>query len=401
MPHHDLNHPDHLRTRWNDLLDAWLAPGPPAARAGAMLGLLSEVFADELIWPRPEDLPVRRSADGQDAPLLVVARDPRQDRPVLCVVPPSATTLTGSDVLEIRERAAELDPAWILALGNPPFHRDGPARELLRVIEGAPWVFLSWIDLTLAMDLASVGASPSCIPLPDRVPATPPTTREKTGFSWLPGQAPVDELADRSLPGLKHLLDRLDRGSLFADFGAGRGRHALYATRAGHHLLAVERRSDTFEDLSRNLNQAGVDPDRTRLVLGDYLDCLPADFPPVDLLAIVGVLQHATDEEDLRSRLRHLAHWVTRPGGMIYIEMLFDMRFDGEPRPGRVEIPLQGFEGLLEEVFAPADWSIGRVAGPVSQTLDFTGGGRSFFSDVRTVDQTSAEYLLTRRAPQP
>lgn len=212
-----------------------------------------------------------------------------------------------------------------------------------------------------------------------------------------PVELTTDALAERSLPHLRPLLEKLLPKSLVADFGAGRGRHSLYALRLGHSVLAVEKRADTFADLKLNLERAGVTADRLRLVEGDYHEVEPLPAERIDLLVITGVLQHCVDRDDLTSRLAHLGAVVTKPGGMVYIEMLFDMKFDGQPKPGRVEISVDDFERLLPQIFPAEDWKIERVAGPVSQTLDFSGGGRSFISEAKLVEQTAAEYVLTRR----
>lgn len=219
-----------------------------------------------------------------------------------------------------------------------------------------------------------------------------------------PGQKPnqpveltTDALADRCLPHLRPILEGLPPKALVADFGAGRGRHALYALRLGHCLLAVEKRADTFADLKLNLARAGVAAERFRLVAGDYLEVDPLPSEKVDLVVITGVLQHCIDRDDLIRRLSHLGTVVSKPGGAIYIEMLFNMKFDGQPKPGRVEISVEEFERLLSQVFPAEIWAIERVAGPITQTLDFSGGGRSFISEARLVEQTAAEYVLTRK----
>lgn len=211
-----------------------------------------------------------------------------------------------------------------------------------------------------------------------------------------PLEMTTDALADRCLPHLRPIVEGLPEKALVADFGAGRGRHSLYALRLGHRVLAVEKRADTFADLKANLERSGVAADRWRLVEGDYLEVDPRPTGQVDLLVITGVLQHCIDRDDLIRRLAHLGAVVTKPGGMIYIEMLFNMKFDGQPKPGRVEISVEDFERLLPQIFPENDWKIERVAGPLTQTLDFSGGGRSFISEAKLVEQTAAEYVLVR-----
>ena len=212
-----------------------------------------------------------------------------------------------------------------------------------------------------------------------------------------PVELTTDALADRSLSHLRLLIQKLPPKSLVADFGAGRGRHSFYALRLGHCVLAVEKRADTLADLRLNLDHAGVGADRVRLVEGDYLDVDPLPGEKIDLLVLTGVLQHCADRADLTRRLAHLADVTPKAGAMIYIEMLFDMKFDGKHKPGRVEISVDDFDCLLAQVFAAGDWKVERVAEPVSQTLDFSGGGRSFISEAKLVEQTAAEYVLTRR----
>ncbi|MGH8336123.1 MAG: hypothetical protein ACRETL_04710, partial [Gammaproteobacteria bacterium] len=102
---------------------------------------------------------------------------------------------------------------------------------------------------------------------------------------------------------------------------------------------------------------------------------------------------------ELTRRLTHIAAVAGGPSGQVYIEMLFDMRFDGmPPADGRIAITPQEFEGSLTDCFPAEEWVIERTYGPIRQSQSFASGMRSFLAPSRSIDSTVAEYLLRRIA---
>ncbi len=110
-----------------------------------------------------------------------------------------------------------------------------------------------------------------------------------------------------------------------------------------------------------------------------------------------GVLQHARDIGDLTNLLVHLSTLAGQPAAQIYIEMLFEMLFDGRPPlDGRIQITCAEFEDLLRGVFPTASWAVQRTHGPMRQKQTFAQGGRSFEPPAATIESTAAEYLIRR-----
>lgn len=377
---------------WRVALHGWLAIDSPQNQAGAVFRALEEVFAPHLVFSR--------SVPKQRASLLYTTCCALPDRKLgLCLVHARAATLSLPDVHTIHALLAAAQSDTAIVLCNSPGFADGAAQEAACRLSGVNWVFLTWLDVEEAIDCHDRNSGTQAVLARCGLRFTDALLGgDAPKFSWKPGQAPTDALAERSLPNVRFLLEKLPPSGLVADFGAGRGRHSLYALRFGHSLLAVEKRPDTFAELKFNLERAGVASAKLRLVAGDYFDVKPQATENIDLLVIAGVLQHCADRDDLEGRLGHLADVLIKPGAMLFVEMLFDMKFDGQPKPGRVEISVEEFERLLLRLFPRQDWTIERLAGPVSQVLDFSGGGRSFFSEARLVEQTAAEYLLTRSA---
>jgi len=377
--------------QWHQAMHGWLAVDAPQHQPAAVFQALEGAFTGHLIFSR--------AAPKQRGNLFYTTCCVFQtNKPVLCVTHARAATFSFRDVETICSLLAAARTDSVVVLCNAPFFADEQAREIACRLSGLHWTFLTWLDVEEA--IARLGRGEPTHLLLARgslVFADLMLVGDAPKFSWNPGQAPTDALADRALPNLRFLLEQLPARALVADFGAGRGRHSLYAARWGHVLLAVEKRTDTFAELALNLERAGVPANRMRLVEEDYLDVRPLARENIALLIAAGVLQHACDREDLSRRLSHLAAVTPKAGAMVFIEMLFDMKFDGKVKPGRVKISVPEFEALLLQVFPAAAWSIERVAGPVSQTLDFSGGGRSFFSEAKMVEQTAVEYLLTRR----
>jgi len=202
------------------------------------------------------------------------------------------------------------------------------------------------------------------------------------------------ELSERGLPILKHLMARLPTHSTVFDLGAGRGRHSLFALNCGHHVIAVERKGETFADLEKILHSKYLHHDLT-LVQGDYLTLDPDVVGVANLVIATGMLQHAKDKAELITRLTHIKRLAGAPGASVFIEMLFDMKWDKKKPKGRVDISKSGFESLVNSIFELDGWTLHQVAGPIKRVQIFKNAYRSFIPPAGRIDVVSVEYLLT------
>ncbi len=209
---------------------------------------------------------------------------------------------------------------------------------------------------------------------------------------------PVDALCSRSLPHLARLIDGLRAGSLVIDLGAGRGRHSLYALRAGHSVVAVDRRADAIGDLHSFAQEGGAHSGRLRAIVADFASEPLNEYENADLVIATGVLQHSKSAAELEDKLRLMSRLASAPGGAVFIEMLLEMKFDGQPpTDGRLSISQTQFENLLAFAFA-GNQSILRVAGPTYQKQDYADGPRSFFAPAKLIESVSVQYLIRRDA---
>jgi SAM-dependent methyltransferase len=181
------------------------------------------------------------------------------------------------------------------------------------------------------------------------------------------------------------------------DLGAGYGRHTMAASIAGHDVLAIERKEPVCERLRLDLEALAPESGKVTVIHGDYLDVSPETAGLADLVICTGVLQHARNLDDLRNRFEQLATLASQPAALVYIEMLFDMLFDGcEPTDGRLLINLLQFEDVLRTAFPAAVWAVRRLNGPARQSQTFNGNGRSFDPPAQIIESTSVEYLIRR-----
>lgn len=213
-----------------------------------------------------------------------------------------------------------------------------------------------------------------------------------------PGGGPDPKaLAARALPALAHVIDRLPPNSTVIDLGAGRGRHTIYALYAGHDVIAVERKEAALSDLRTAIAATGKLAERAVVIHGDYAGLVPEGYDDADLVISTGALQHAETHEELGKKLKLIAELASAPGAQAYIEMLFNMRFDGKPaEDGRLEIAVEEFEEALRHAFPASHWRIERAAGPAFLKQDFSSGPRSFIPPANKIELTAVEYLLTR-----
>jgi SAM-dependent methyltransferase len=208
---------------------------------------------------------------------------------------------------------------------------------------------------------------------------------------------PAKQLTGRALESLRVVIRSLPKSSIVFDLGSGYGRHTFLASTAGHEVLAVDRKKAVFDRLRDNLVTLPRKHGRVSVRHCDLRDVSVESSGLADLVICTGVLQHARDVDDLSSQLAHISKLAGQPAALIYIEMLFEMRFDGRPPiDGRLKITPAEFEGLLREVFPAASWAVQRSYGPMRQMQSFDQGGRSFEPPARTIESTAAEYLIRR-----
>src|SRR5262249_51794099 len=108
---------------------------------------------------------------------------------------------------------------------------------------------LSWCDVARIIE-SSGGAGGVDSLLSARLRTLEMISGGKT-MDVVPDDIAVQTLAARALPALAHVIDRLPKNSMVVDLGCGRGRHLLYALRAGHRVFAVDRHEGAIADLKR------------------------------------------------------------------------------------------------------------------------------------------------------
>lgn len=263
---------------------------------------------------------------------------------------------------------------------------------------GTEVLLLDWTDLSRAVAATTLGDRPHVSMRLARARALSSLNSEDERIA-VSGLGRLIWLADRALPSLKAVIGRLPKASIVFDLGSGCGRHTIAAAAAGHEVLAVEWKEAVCESLRQDLAMLAPKSGKASVIHGEYLDLSPESSGLADLVICTGVLQHARSMKDLANRLAHIANLGSQPAAIIYIEMLFDMLFDGHPpSDGRVCITCAEFEALLQETFPAASWSLRRTFGPMRQLQSFDQGGRSFEPPSRTIESTAAEYLIRRLA---
>jgi len=208
------------------------------------------------------------------------------------------------------------------------------------------------------------------------------------------GPVTYKDLAERTLPNLAHIMDRMSSGQSVLDLGAGRGRHTLYALQSNLDAISIERKQEAYLDLAAAIEAAGGKNSATAL-FADYTEVDIAALGRADLVISTGVLQHVKSLAELKAHLGIIRTAASRDFGNIYIEMLFDMLFDGaRPTDGRISITQKEFEEELEAAFPVAEWKIACVYGPVRKLQTFRHRPRSFYPPAEEIEVTSVEYFL-------
>ena len=368
-----------------NLFSAYISvPEPDIARRNALVYTLGLSNRDQRGWL--EVLLFGRGETEADARMAILAT----------IDPPRALTLsaledvgslvhdTGAGLVAIATTTPQVsDPALIDGL-----------RSMRKI--GTEILLFDWADIGLSVAAKALSGRPQETMLSSRVRALRMLNADDERFivkednrsKWL---------ASRALPSLKAVIDGLPKASIVFDLGAGYGRHTMAASIAGHDVLAVERKASVCECLQQDLESVPRGCGLVTVMHRDYLEVSPETDGLADLVICTGVLQHARSMDDLRKRIEHLATLAGQPAAIVYIEMLFDMLFDGRaPADGRLQISTSQFEDLLCAVFPAALWIVQRIRGPSWQSQVFDGNGRSFDPPAGTIESTSAEYLIRR-----
>lgn len=388
--------------RWLETLHGWLSIRRQTQLPMDLLKIVAEIFQGQLVFsgePPAKKGRLFYASCYNIAPsglLYELRRSPSCEKFVV-FAPGEPRTLSAEDVNHMRDILTWMQIRTGIAICNDPFFADAEALESVRRYQGLDLVLVPWQEIEVAVERYVRGESAALfVPEGSLRMAERLVRGSQDGWGWAFGEASIEGLARRALPAVRHQIDRLESRSVIADVGCGRGRHTLYALQRGHAVIAVDKNKKSVDDLKVTLTKWEREDLHVRLLNKDYVDVEPQELEGVDFLIAASVLHHARDESDLTRRVQYLRDVVTGPGGLIFIEMLFDMKFDGQTRPGRVVISVPEFEKLISEVFPAHSWHIERVAGPAYRILDFSSGGRSFFSEAKFVQQTSTEYLLKR-----
>jgi SAM-dependent methyltransferase len=306
--------------------------------------------------------------------------------------------LTPSLGRELEGLVTESGAQLAAILSTTPLVADPAIAQSLRQIKqkGADVLLLDWTDVSSAIAGRALGAPPQTAVQQARVrflqALHPADTKVSAEFSSRP-----EWLAGRALPSLRFVIDRLPKRSRVFDLGCGYGRHTFAAVQAGHDVVAIDRKPTVCESLKSDLAALSVDSGRVSVMQGDFVHVSSDALGLADLVIVTGVLQHARDEPELRQRLGHLAALAGHPTSLIYVEMLFDILFDGAPPgDGRIDISQGDFETILRECFPASAWRIEQTRGALRQRQSFDAGGRSFEPPARTIESTAVEYLLQR-----
>jgi hypothetical protein len=206
------------------------------------------------------------------------------------------------------------------------------------------------------------------------------------------------ELIQRTLPSLQNIIQRLPLNSIVFDVGAGRGRHTLFALENKCRVVAIERKAETFADLASLAPTVNSDT-RLTLIEDDYLNLDTNNIGYANLVIAAGMLQHSADRIELEERLKCLKNLAGEPGGSVFIEMLLDVKWNGEYPENRIQIDQSDFETLLSQVFPKQNYHIELLLGPSYQEQIFKTVPRSFLPPAERVEVVVVEYLVTEHAP--
>ena len=261
---------------------------------------------------------------------------------------------------------------------------------------GSEVLLFDWTDLSLAIAACAFGGHPHVPVQRARARFLHALNHRDLRIQGADMSRPA-WLASRSLPSLKFIIERIPKRSRVFDFGCGYGRHTFAALESGHEVVAVDRNPDVCQKLQEDIAQLGVDQSRVSVIYGDFIDVSPQAVGLADLVVATGMLQHACSGDILRQRLSHFADCAGHPTSIVYIEMLFDMLFDGlPPNDGRLAIGQEDFEKILLDSFPPDSWRVERTRGALRTQQIFENGDRSFRAPARVIESTAVEYAIRR-----
>jgi SAM-dependent methyltransferase len=387
-------------------LHNWLEVDPRPGTGRAIITLMRDLFSRYLSRPstllntRGELLYTlgfasNRPRGGIEDLVMGQREDLFFERAAIVGVVEETKALTRDAVERLDGLIADCGANLALILSSTPRLLDEQSIDRVRRIRssGAEVLLFDWIDLSICIADHALGKEPRQA-----------VHRAKTRLLQVLNRTdPVDEefssrpaaLAHRSLPSLKFIIDKLRKHSRIVDLGCGYGRHTFAALAAGHLVIAVDRKPSVCEVLRRDLEILGERGKRATVIEADYLDLPAAAYGAADLVIVTGVLQHARSRDDLLQRLRHISDLASGPASSVYIEMLFDMVFDGlPPQDGRIAITANQFVLALREVFPRESWRLEQTQGPLRQKQTFEHGGRSFDPPARTIESTALEFVV-------
>ena len=391
---------------WLHALKRWLSLRAVSNNPESVLRMMAQVFKSELTVSEGR---VRRHGRISYLPAVINSAadylvDPgssqRKER-LLLVLPDRPSIIANTVPQDIDDVMKTTRVQLTIVLSNSPVIFDKLAQTWLRQVEetGKEILLLGPEDMErLICESARVGNVKTAL-AHARIHVMESLIQGFDSDNSITVELGVESLTRRTLPYLQHILETLPPQSRVLDLGAGRGRHSLAALRMNHYVVAIERNEKSFEDLTRFISQLGENDSRSDLRCEDYLTTTIESVGPIDLVINTGVLQHTRDPEDLRTHLRHIANFAFAPNALAFIEMLFDMTFDGKPpADGRFCWTRPAFEEILSEEFPSSLWCVKIVRGPIVRHQSFVDGPRSFLAPAKCIVSTSVEYLISREA---
>jgi hypothetical protein len=392
-----------------EVLTRWLDVDSGSAASAELVGLMKNLFSAYISVPEPniarrnslvytmgflnreqrgwlEDLLFGRGEDAAGGRMAVLAT----------IDPPRA--LTHSALEDVASLVHESGAGLVAIASTTPRLSDPTLINGLRSLRklGAEILLFDWADVGLSIAAKALSGRPQATMWRSRARAFGTLTvgderfivEEPNRSRWL---------ADRALPSLRTVIGDLPKASMVFDLGAGYGRHTMAASIAGHDVLAIEWKESVCERLRLDVEALAPKSGIVTVIHGDYLDVSPETAGLADLVICTGVLQHARNADDFRNRFKQLGALASQPAALVYIEMLFDMLFDGKsPTDGRMQISVMEFEDMLRAAFPSAAWAVRRLNGPTRQSQTFNGNGRSFDPPAQIIESTSVEYLIRR-----
>jgi uncharacterized membrane protein len=384
---------------WLDTTRGWMRLDGNRSAPEHVLHTLAEVLGKDLFMPAPYCshhgsiwfLPC--ILFGNSPSLRDFAQRKRSDR-VLLVLPSGPGNISERIAQDVRESMNVAAAETVILLTTTP---EVVEDHLYRWLEeeqaaGREVILMGWEDVEAAIVTATRREDIGKVLARCRLRTLEQLSDKLEADTTAVPPSP-DALVRRSLQGVQYVLNHLPPQSTVFDFGSGRGRHTLAAAAQGHEVLAVEKKSEVSAELERMVQEAAYSQVKVRCA--DYRQVTPEEAGEPDLVVITGVLQHASSLDELVHDLRHLRSFVSHPDSVLYVEMLFDMTFDGRPPgDGRVACSPEEFEALLTEEFLAPRWRVERVRGPYRRRQKFCQGPRSFLPPAQVIESTSIEYLI-------